>query len=139
MTPHSIRPRFSVIVAALGLAGATAAACGLPLAQAETDAPPPSATAPLRCEIDVSEVSGATVIAGQVLAHSPATGRYELTITTRSRAGSSTIRQAGEFTLPDAGAAVMGETRLSGTAARIDAEMTVHSRGRAVTCAHAQL
>lgn len=139
MTILSARPRISVIVAVLGLAGATAAACGLPLAQAETESTPQSAAAPLRCEIALSAATGTTVIEGHVHARSPASGRYELTITTRSRAGSSTIRQAGEFTLPEAGAAIMGETRLSGPAARIEAEMTVHSRGRSITCAQTQL
>ena len=137
MSMKSARPRLSLIVAVLGLAGATAAACGLPLAQAETETH--IAPEPLRCEIALSAAPGATVIEGHVHALSAASGRYELTITTRSRAGSSTIRQAGDFALPEAGAAAMGETRLSGPPARIEAEMTVHSRGRSATCAQAQL
>jgi hypothetical protein len=141
ITTH-FRRRMSVILAVLGLAGATAAACGLPGAAADAAPGAPGATsasAPLRCEIQLSESHGATVIEGHVQSRLPINGHYEMEITARSGGGVSTIRQSGDFALSAGGEAMLGQTRLSGPRARFDAELTLQAQGRTLRCAEARL
>jgi hypothetical protein len=137
ITTH-FRRRMSVILAVLGLAGATAAACGLPGAAANAPGATAS-TAPVRCEIQLSESHGATVIEGHVHARTPVSGQYELEITARSGGGVSTIRQSGDFALPAGGETMLGQTRLSGPRSRFEAELTLQARGRTTRCTDARL
>jgi hypothetical protein len=157
LTPSRPAPNRAPLVA-LVLAGMAAAALGLPvLADASGDGsivyspgqPPATArsesrlasdaAAPLRCEVVLDAVGGGTAISGTVHSDHPVTGQYQMAITSRSAGGSATIRQSGAFEAGPGRPAILGETRLMGSPARQEVDLTVTVAGDRLRCGTAAL
>ncbi len=118
---------FPYLVGSLVVAGA---ACTASLATA----PISQRKEALQCELRISEEARHVVIAAHAQAAKAVSGHYEMTIRQRSRHGRSTLRQGGEFTLKAGESILLGDTRLSGQARDIDAEMSVITDGQTRPC-----
>jgi hypothetical protein len=144
-------------VFALALAGA---AIGLPVlagasgyeSPGESDSPVATAPAagsetriagdaatPLRCEIALDAVGSGTEITGTVHSDRPVVGHYQMAITSRSAGGRATIRQSGAFEAGPDAPAILGETRLMGSPASQDVDLTVTINGERLRCGAADL
>lgn len=118
----------------LGLSLAAMAACSAAFATS-----PRPAAGPVTCEIALEPAGPSTRIIGRVHASQPATGTYEMAITS-GRSGSSTaIRQSGDFALGAGETEILGETQLPGGLSAHHVDLSVRVGGRALTCADASL
>jgi len=118
----------------LGLSLAAMAACSAAFATS-----PRPAAGPVTCEIALEPAGHATRIIGRVHASQPATGTYEMAITSGRSGSSTTIRQSGDFTLAAGQSEILGESQLPGGPSAHHVDLSVRVGGRALTCAGASL
>ena len=115
--------------ALLGLSLAAMAACSAAFADN------PRAAGPVTCEIALEPAGQSTRIIGRVHASQPASGSYEMAITSGRSGASTTIRQSGDFTLAAGQSEILGESQLPGGPSAHRVDLSVRVGGRALTCA----
>lgn len=106
------------------LAIAFAVGCGALAAQTgQTDAP-------VSCSLDVDQSGRGLVIEGLVSAHETVAGTYRLAV---SRRGAN-LNQGGPFRLAAGETEAFGRISLNGSAAALDASLTLEIDGRSYLC-----
>ena len=95
--------------------------------------PPQFQSAPMSCEIRISDTASGWAVEPVALSASSFTGEYEFTVSKVSKSGTAVSSQSGDF------ATVPGEPVVLGTAVfdrkgTIAAELTVRWSGGAVSC-----
>jgi hypothetical protein len=118
---------------ALGLAALILTACAMamggppgPASRGVTGTP----GAPFACALDIRQEGNAVALAGSVEARSALQGTYAL----RIRGAGTSIDQGGDFAARAGETVGIGDARLSGRAADLDATMTITVGGRSVPC-----
>lgn len=137
-TPMNTSARRMTAIA-LGLAAATvsAAACGVPASQAHTVTT--ANDAPLRCEIIREASRGGTRIEARVVTDHAVTGTYEMSLTSRSGGGRTSIRQGGEFEAAPGEPAILSQSRLPGSPSAHSVDLTVRADGQRLSCTDIEL
>lgn len=123
------KSRAPALFLGLSLAG-FAAACSVASATADT-----AARQPLRCEVALDALPGATRIEGVLSTRTATSGSYTMAITSRSAGGTSTILQSGDFTARAGETVRLGETTLSGSPASHRVDLSVTAAGQSLRCA----
>lgn len=128
--------RLPALVLGAAVIGLAAAACGIPASHAGKAS---AGAAPVRCEISISDVRGATTIEGRVNADRPVSGTYHLAISSRSSGGQAMINQSGDFSATPATPATLGQTTLGGSRAQYAADLEVRVNGERLRCSDGRL
>ena len=135
--------RLSVPSSTLGLsvvasvAAILATACTIP-ATAQNTGPNTGTNAghaPLRCEVALEDLGGATRIQGRVHSDRAISGTYTMAVTSRSAGGMANIRQSGDFQAAPDTPALLGETRLMGRPDAQSVDLEIRVEGTRMTCA----
>lgn len=129
--------RLSAIALGLAAASVSAAACGIPASQAHTVTP--DNDAPLRCEIIREASQGGTRIEARVVTDRAITGSYEMSLTSRTGGGRTSIRQGGEFEAAPGEPAILSQSRLPGSPSAHSIDLTVHAGGQRLSCTDIEL
>ncbi|MBV0913424.1 curli-like amyloid fiber formation chaperone CsgH [Anianabacter salinae] len=92
---------------------------------------------PIACAVNILPDNGGLRVFATARADTPMTGDYDLVIKQSGRAGSATIRQSGDVDLRAGRTETLGEARMSGRAADIDATLTLRLGGKTYRCGEA--
>jgi len=116
--------RAASLLLGLGLAGAAIAA-------GQSD----PMSGPVRCEIEAA--SAGNMIALEALVHADAevSGSYRFRVADAAGAGTTSIRQGGDFVAGPAGAATLGKVMLARAGAPYDAHLEITAGGTTDECA----
>ena len=87
-----------------------------------------------RCEIRVSKRGGATTLEGFVVAASPISGSYRISVTSSGGGGGSDIDQSGQFSAGPGGPVSLGVVSLGGSPGGYRADLTVKWNGGSTRC-----
>lgn len=123
-------PRAARLPAAALILTGIAAACAPVLAD-ETGRP---AADPVRCEVLLDAQGSGTRLRGRVHADQPVRGSYVLRLTSRSAGGQVSLSQSGDFDAAPGRPADLGETRLPGSPAQQQVDLTLRLGDRQVAC-----
>lgn len=119
---------------ALGLAALILTACAMALSGDGAPASAPiqgaAGSAPFRCALTASGSGGATSVVARLDAREALSGRYAL----RIRSGGGVIDQDGDFAAGAGESVTLGEATLSGSAAAVEADLTMVVDGKTTTC-----
>ena len=107
------------------LAIALAVGCGTLTAQTGQ-----TADAPVACALEVNQSGRGLTIEGVVAAHETVAGTYRLAV---SRRGAN-LNQGGPFRLAAGETEALGRISLNGSAAALDASLTLEIEGRSYHC-----
>jgi hypothetical protein len=94
----------------------------------------PTASQPLRCEIQVQEHGTSVALQGVVFAKTAVEGSYRLRVTKSGGAGSSDINQSGDFSAGPGEPGRLGTVTLGGDAGSYVAKLTVTWHGGSIEC-----
>lgn len=114
-------------IAALGLGLAALAATG---GMANSLSHPAASG---ECGIVTSVHNGMLVIEGQVSSPVALRGSYELAVQSRSKGGSSNIKQGGEFSAPAGRATTIGQVTLNADA-QYEIDFSISHGGKTIDC-----
>lgn len=121
---------FPTSIYALGALVLALAACG---AAVTPDVPTDPVTG-LSCGLHLTERAGQVQVVAQVQSVSPISGQYSLHIGQSGGAGQNGITQSGDFTALAGQAVDLGSATLSGSAAQIDAHLTLATAAGTLAC-----
>lgn len=125
-------PRLLALTAAI--AAATMGAAGVGGASAP-GAGAAAETAPIVCEIAVTEARGGVTFEARVASDTPVAGTYQLAIARAGASGSAMINQSGSFRTTTANRpVVLGEATLGGSASTYDAALELRANGDRLRC-----
>ncbi|HZA01655.1 MAG TPA: curli-like amyloid fiber formation chaperone CsgH [Hyphomicrobiaceae bacterium] len=94
----------------------------------------PSASQPIRCEIQVKEHGNNVALQGVVFAKTAVEGSYQLRVSKSGGAGSSDINQSGEFSAGPGEPGTLGTVTLGGDGGSYVAKLTVTWHGGSTEC-----
>ena len=94
----------------------------------------PTASQPLRCEIQIQEHGTSVALEGVVFAKTAVEGSYQLRVTKSGTAGSSDINQSGDFSAGPGEPGRLGTVTLGGDGGSYVARLTVTWDGGSIEC-----
>ncbi|WP_011580265.1 MULTISPECIES: curli-like amyloid fiber formation chaperone CsgH [Chelativorans] len=113
------------------------AAAGLALALSATALMAGSGTAqsgPLRCEVQTTARGGMTTLEGVVHSERAVSGSYTFRVESVGGAGSSNIRQGGDFSAAPGTPAKLGQVTLGGSGSVYEATLEIETPDGRLTC-----
>ena len=94
----------------------------------------PTASQPLRCEIQVQERGNSVALQGLVFAKTAIEGSYQLRVSKSGGGGSSDINQSGDFSAGPGEPSTLGTVSLGGDGGSYVARLTVTWDGGSIEC-----
>jgi hypothetical protein len=94
----------------------------------------PSASQPIRCEIQIKERGQSVALEGVVFANAAVEGSYHLRVSKSGGGGSSDINQSGDFSAGPGESSTLGTVMLGGDGGSYTANLTVTWDGGSVEC-----